>query len=161
MHEHSVHHMHMRSYCCHPRQASTNLKLFHSTLPNGVLSVFLLFLSVESLAMQACLPLFHVRCIIHQRCCAVQRQRQRLLRCWKSQQWICRPLSGSLCASMSRVSILLVLPGLLTSNEPFVTCHPPGCFVRWTCSSMLCCAYIFASSTRTGRTEHELLCCNI
>ncbi len=119
---------------------------------------------------------------------AVQRRRQRLLRCWKSQPWICRPLSGSPCTSTPRVSVFhkkeitkkrkdyafrpqvdekpsivfSILYGLSIKNEPFVTCHPGA----WLCAGRihpcsLCCAYMFASSTRTRRTEHELLCCNI
>ena len=120
-------------------------------------------------------------------CCAVQQQQQWLLRCWKSQQWICRPLSGSPCASIPRVSVFhrketkkkekedcafrrqfdekpsitfSTLYGLSISNEPCVTCHPPGNLCPGGIHScFLCCAYIFASSTRTGGPEHKLLCC--
>ncbi len=98
-------------------------------------------------------------------CCAVQRQRQWLLRCCKSQQWICRPLSGSPCASTSRVSILFGTSwdflACSSAINPLLLAIPLVCFVRWTCSFLLCCAHIFASSTRTGGTEHELLCCKI
>ncbi len=97
-------------------------------------------------------------------CCAVQRQRQWLLRCCKSQQWICRPLSGSPCASTSRVSILFGTSwdflACSSAINPLLLAIPLVCLVRWTCSSLLCCAHIFAS-TRTGGTEHELLCCKI